>query len=247
MALAYYVSGFVQVVAIYTVTFMVHFLYLLFKTDYFALGYMIPYYFLSLVFAFVIYSVYAFIFTQANTVADGIVMCVMWVFLLAAVGGTWHVMQNSNQSANWVGWGIMYAPMNNLTVVYQDLVEINRPKQWDKSVAAIMEYLHLFVVWVILGCAAVAGYVVTFMNKGAETAGEISNSWFGYKMLLPIYGYCFLCLFGGAYKYIAIIPIAIYAVLMVTGYIIYRRGFKLKLTDILTIVGGIFPILLVMT
>ena len=70
MALAYFASGFLQVVAIYTVMFLMHFSYLLLNTDYFALGYMIPYYFLSLVFAFVIYSVYAFIFMQANTVAD---------------------------------------------------------------------------------------------------------------------------------------------------------------------------------
>lgn len=243
MALAYYASGFVQVVAIYTVTFLVHFLYLLLNTDYFALGHMIPYYFLSLVFAFVIYSVYAFIFTQANTVADGVVMCVMWIFLLWAVGGAWHVLQRSNRSANWVNWGILYTPMNNLTIIYQDLVEINRPQQWDRSVAAIMDYLHFFPAWGVIGIAAAVGYVVTFINKGAETAGEISSSWFGYKMLIPIYGYCFLCLFGDAYTDLALIPILIYVVLMVTGYIIYRRGFKFKLTDILSIAGGIFPIL----
>ena len=242
MALAYLASGFLQVVAIYTVTFLVHFLYLLLNTDYFALGYMIPYYFLSLVFAFVIYSVYAFIFMQANTVADGIVMCVMWIFLLWAVGGTWHVLQNSNGSANWVSWGILYTPMNNLTVVYQDLVEINRTSYWDKNVAVIMDYAHLFAVWGVVGAAAAAGYVATFINKGAEQAGEISSSWFGYKMLLPIYGYCFLCL----WKDLAIIAISIYAVLMVTGYIIYRRGFKLKMTDILSIAGGIVPILFAM-
>ena len=246
MALVYYVSGFAQVMLIYTATFLVHYIYYVVQTDCFALVYMLPYYLLSLLLALVIYSVYVFVFTQANTVVDGVVLCALWIFFLWAVSNVvldflfYTRMMTYNKIWLASSWGILYTPMNNLTVLYQDLIEINRPESWDGSVKQIMEHFYLFFGWGAAGIAAVVGYFTSFAKKGAEKAGELSNSWFGYRTLLPIYGCCLLYTLGP--DWIHILP---YAIVMITGYVIYRRGFKFKLSDgIVTVIGTVIPFLM---
>ena len=243
LALVHFAGGFLQVFAIYTVTYFVHFAYLALKTDYFALVYMIPYYFLSLALGFVIYSVYMFIFTQANTVVDGVLFCILWIFLAALVMLTGMILLGPDLSdpLDWLPeWGILYVPINHLTVLYEDLIEINREvNMWSYTVEQIMEHLEMFVVWGVVGVAAAYGYVYSFVKKGAQQAGEISNSLFGYKTLLPIYGCCFLLLSGST-----LFTCLLYLILMLVGYIIYRRGFKFKLSDILVTLGGGFIALL---
>ena len=192
MATAYFLSGWMQVVFIYTVTFIASLIWLISQTDYFALIYMLPYYFLSLILAFVIYAVFSFLFLQANTVADGVLFCVFWIFLPFLAGLSLGEAFEIDFFRNLYSWGILYTPMNNLTVVFQDLIEINHPASWDREAQEIMDRWYVFFIWGAAGCAAVNGYMVSFIKKGAEQAGEISNSPFGYAMLVPFYGYCFM-------------------------------------------------------
>ena len=72
MALVHYLSGFIQVLIIYSVAFFSAWIHLELQTDYFALGYMFFYYILSLLVGLMMYSIFAFLFIQGNTVADGI-------------------------------------------------------------------------------------------------------------------------------------------------------------------------------
>ena len=250
MALVHYFSGFTQVAVIYTITFLMHYIYLAVQTDYFALVYMIPYYFLSLLLALIIYSVYVFVFVQANTVADGVVFCIFWIFVLHVVG---YVVIDymfaldlfgNNLPFSLAQWGILYTPMNNLTVLYQDLIEINRdPEMWDKSVNTIMRNFYMFYVWGGIGIAAAVGYVISFAKKGAEKAEEISNSWFGYKTMIPIYGYCLIFSLGIGQS--VLWPVAlIYGIAMIGGYIVYRRGFRFRISDIILTVAGAIPLAL---
>lgn len=252
MALAHYVSGFVQVVFIYTVTYVSGFSFLALNTDYFALHHMIPYYFLSLLLGLVIYSIFMFLFSRANSVADGVLFCLLWIFLLSLVTSTLFdvidVINNRdtvelNQSSVWgVGnqlstWGIVYAPINNLTVLYQDLIEINHPEEWNHQAHQIWEYAYMFFVWGAIGIAAAVGYFFSFAKARAEKAGEISSSWFGYRILIPIYGYCLIYNMrsGGGANTLSLISVA----LMIIGYVVYRRGFKFKKSDIAVMATGL--------
>ena len=239
MAMVHFVSGFVQVLVIYTVTWGASYLWLALNTDYFALVYMIPYYFLSLLLAFVIYSIYCFLFMQANTVADGVLFCALWIFLpcIVALSASW--VFDSKIADNLAGWGIMYTPMNNLTVLFQDLVEINRPDYWRRGVEEITDRWYMFFIWGAVGLAAANGYLISFVKKGAQQAGEISNSPFGYALLIPVYGYCFMMMPFGIYIPISLV---VYLIIMLSGYLIYRRGFKFKIPDIVvTVIGLVLP------
>ncbi|MBQ8408563.1 MAG: hypothetical protein IJY39_06820 [Clostridia bacterium] len=252
MALVHYVSGLIQILFVYSVTFFTAWIYLEMQTNYFALGYMLPYYLLSLLLGLVMYSIFMFLFGQANTVSDGVLFCGLWVFVLYIV--IWTVRAEILRdllidteywvsSSNFAGWGMIYTPINNLTVIFQDLIEINqRQLEYDYTHTTAMRYkreLAMFFVWGAIGIAAAIGYFVTFVKKGAEKAGEISNSWFGYKLLIPLYGYSLLLL----YDSLDFMTVAI-CILMVIGYVVYRRGFKFKLSDIIVSGIGIGMILL---
>lgn len=240
MALATYISGFAQSVAVYSVTFFTAWIYLAVKTDCFALQYMFPYYVLSLLVGLATYSFFTFIFAQANTVVDGVLFCSLWFvapYLIIAALFQFDLFEDIPwrlQSAI-QEWGLAYSPINNLTVIFQDLIEINQIGHTDYYQTYAYYYRELwyfFVIGGVVGIASVWGYFVTFVKRGAEKTGEISNSWFGYKTLIPICGYGLMILMGG----ISVVTFLLIA-MMVVGYIIYRRGFRFKLPDYL-LTGG---------
>ena len=253
MAAVHFVCGFIQVFVVYSVTFFSSWIHLALQTHYFALEYMFFYYILSLLLGFVMYSIFAFLFIQGNTVADGILFCVLWMFIILIVGSVVRseILRNYiadtkywENSANLVtDWGIIYSPINNLTVIFQDLIEVNKHslEYYYKSAyaARYIREMYMFFVWGAVGIAAAIGYFITFIKKGAEKTGEISDSWFGYRLLIPLYGYSLLIFWNSE-----IILTALIFALMIIGYIVYRRGFKLKSGDLIVVGCGVLAFIL---
>ncbi len=253
MALVHYLSGALQIFIIYTVSFLASWIYLSVRTDYFALEYMPLYYLFSLILGGVLYSVFMFIFGEANSVADGVLFCGLWIFLLYLV--MWVVRSEFlsqyivntklwEDSSSIPAWGIVYAPLNNLTVIFQDLIEVNKKLlQYDYTsvhAARYMSQMYMFFIWIGLGVAAAVGYFLRFAKKGAHMAGELSGSPFGYKMLIPVYGYLLILASRTADAMMIVVILA----LMLIGYIIYRRSFRIKKGDIIIIACSLLPALL---
>jgi hypothetical protein len=90
-----------------------------------------------------------------------------------------------------------------------------------------------------VGILASLGFFLRFKRKGAHMAGEVSDTIFGYKLLIPLYGYALLLM----YSDLSVMTVLIFA-LMLIGYFIYRRGFKIRKSDIIFIVCGIIPMIL---
>ncbi len=252
MALVHFLSGYIQIAIIYSVSFFSAYWYLAAQTNYFRLEYMMLYYLLSLLVGLVMYSVFMFLFGQGNTVADGVIFCVLWMFVIYLIAYVVRTeilrpyLQEHNMLENSVGiaeWGIIYAPINNLTVIFQDVIEVNREAHaYDYTNVYAQRYLsqaYMFFIWGVVGVAAAIGYFVTFVKKGAQKAGEISDSWFGYKLLIPAYGYT-LILYNGSTDIGLVLIIA----MMVIGYIIYRRGFKFKVSDLIAMGCAVLPLIL---
>ncbi len=244
MATAHYLSGILQITAIHSVCFFTSYIYYLINTDCFALEYMIPYFFASLGLGIIMYSIFMFINSQANTVVDGVLFSVLWIFALAflletAVSvvclfeGRPHDLLYDYGCIG--AWGSIYGPLNNVTVIFQKLIHIN-----DTDSGTIMQkYIsqsYMILVWLVIGAGAGVGYFVTFIKKSAHKIGEISDSFFGYRTLLPIY--CFTCilLLGGLF---GLMTPVIFIAMTIIGYVIFRRGFRFKLPDILSMVGSL--------
>jgi len=250
MALAHFLSGWVQIVVIYSVTFVCAYLKLLERADRFALSYLFPYYLLSLCVGLVMYAFFLFLFGEANTVLDGVIFCGLGIYALyMLVGFAYELLYLIPNAAlsSWLAdvhfsewytsWMIAYTPINNLTVLFQDAVEMRAA---TANREGITEAMHMFAVWGVIGLGCLAGYFYRFLGLRAERIEGISKSWFGYRILIPLYGYTLLYLSGGMGDFFYIFV----WILMLTGYFIYRRSFKIKLADILITAGGILPLML---
>jgi hypothetical protein len=95
----------------------------------------------------------------------------------------------------------------------------------------------MFLFWALIGIMCFVGYVLLYSKYRADKAEEISDSWFGYKTLIPIFGPLFaLESFDG----FSIEPI----ILMYIMYIVYRRSFKLKKRDYIVLAATVLLIFL---
>ncbi len=265
LALAHYISGFIQITVIYTASFAVAALYLINYAEYFKLAYLPLYYIVSLLLGLVMYSFFIFIFGKANTVVDGVIFCALWIYVInqglvlvltllseyicILFSDFYNAFYTPESEALYsllvdiaetCDWWVPYIPINNCTMIFQSLIE-NRNENFIRQVEAIISESYMFAVWGAVGLASAYGYFQSFMHRKPESTGEISDSIFGYKLLIPIYG--FICI---AYADNEVTLKIMFWAMMVVGYAIYRRGIKFKKGDIvcLAIVGvlSLFPI-----
>jgi len=280
MALAHYISGLVQVVAIYTVAFLGHVLVLCKYAEHFRLQYMPLYYVLLLLLGAAIYSIFIFLYGEANSTADGVICAIMWIFalyllaLVAIIPIRQYAMEYiyddyfagdkvnpyfnfERKLSNFTTWFIPYTPVNNLTVVFQKVMEgitvyIEDPADvkgemlkvhsWPTFADIISQkYQQWYMVfWLPLaGAASMFGYFRTFTCKGAEKAGEVSSSWFCYKTLIPAYGFVCFAFTGFSGIMFFLVVAAMYL-----SYSIYRKSFKIRKADIFAMVGTVAAALL---
>ncbi|MBQ8439498.1 MAG: hypothetical protein IJX19_02440 [Clostridia bacterium] len=240
LALAHYLSGWIQVMAVYMVSFVWAAICM---SDYardFNLFYLLPYYFLSLLLGLIIYSFFMFLFGEGNTSGDGLAFCLLGAFALllifCAINEVWW--KHSKSFLFDSEWGLVYIPLNNLTVLFQNKIHLRSVSDFDlTNENPIRAALYMFALWGVIGVASAIGYFVTFVRKGAEKIGDISDSWFGYKTMIPLYAYLGFFLLGIQ----GIIGILIF-ILTLVGYFIYRRSFRLKKSDLISIAFCLIPI-----
>lgn len=226
LAMVHYLNGLCQVLIPYTVAFLYALCRWLPNGAYFDLIYLLPYYFLSVLIGFLTYSIFTFLFERANTVADGVVCMVLQIFAVQLVLVSIDECFSRPDSVLGGDHFNLFSPINDFTTLFQDLIDRDGTR-W--SLAAVEEGTVAWILFAVAGIAAIYGYVRNFANRRAETAGATSDSWFGYKLLIPVYGF-FLNLFMGDGSLVFGILIV---VAMVIGYIIYRRSFRLKRWDII--------------
>jgi hypothetical protein len=139
---------------------------------------------------------------------------------------------------NFAVWFLPHATINNLTVVFQSVMQ-----GWNDfngyelyyptfSEAIIRNFPHWYMVfpWIAAGAASVCGYFRTFALKGAEKTGDVSDSMFCYKTLIPMLGASMVVLTAESDAVMFFISVAA----MYIGYAIYRRSFRIKKADIIT-------------
>jgi hypothetical protein len=110
---------------------------------------------------------------------------------------------------------------------YKYLVEINyaeRATFWNNP-----QNVGWFIFWLIAGALSAVGFFLTFGKRRMEKTEEISDSYFGFRTLIPIFGIAGMIAFCMSDMIIVWVIIELLAIL---GYTIYRRGFHYKKSDI---------------
>ncbi len=206
MALAHYVSGLVQLFSIYTPSFLTTHLVLAANPEKYTVQWMPLYYLLSLIFGWVTYSVAMFLFNEGNTVIDGILFFFLGSFSIGVALDTvdsliLKVFKTSLFYYTHDSFGYLFNPLHYIS---DDISFFAQRENIDSNFEGPFMYsnfsmTHTYLVWIFLGLLAMIGFLLLFRHKKAEKAEGLSDSWFGYRTMIPLYGISFLMFYQGEY------------------------------------------------
>ena len=235
--------------------FTLSYLYFIFlyklKAGAFHLFWLLPNYFAALMGGLILYFFVAFFFWQGNTVADGIVFAIGFAGAPALFVLDLSILFNSSLMSE-VVWYLPFWHLNNTTGLFyykamQDSPEVmevmgeqlsNNAYSWELD--SLANKFYMYIVWFFVACILAAMLFYFAGRSKAEKAGDISDSFLGYRTLVPFYGYSILLnSTERAWEFSPIIYL-----LMIVGYILYRRGFKLRMSDWICLGGGVVPIVI---
>lgn len=235
--------------------FTLSYLYFIFlyklKAGAFHLFWLLPNYFAALVGGLILYFFVAFFFWQGNTVADGIVFAIGFAGAPALFVLDLSILFNSSLMSEAV-WYLPFWHLSNTTGLFyykamQDSPEVmevmgeqlsNNAYFWELD--SLANKFYMYIVWFFVACILAAMLFYFAGRSKAEKAGDISDSFLGYRTLVPFYGYSILLnSTERAWEFSPIIYL-----LMIVGYILYRRGFKLRMSDWICLGGGVIPIVI---
>ena len=231
VALAHYLSGLLQIFAVYTCAY-ISLAVCIFTSDYVSeLTSVTPFilcYFVLLIIGAGVYSIFTAIFNAANTVPDGCLFIAVWsvlpaLFAIALIefdaNTDFIILRDFGAEFNEEMF-MPHAALNIVNYFYSKLIGTNAGKY----------YIGYSIFWTAVGALLAVVYFLTFQKKRAEEIGEHSNTVFGYKVLIPI------GLFSMTQAVDDKLISAILGILMaVVGYMLYRRSFKIKRNDLIVI------------
>lgn len=230
-------GGLALVLIPYTVSYWLGFTAIALSENMFRLSAYVPLFFASLGIGILLYGVNSFLYTRANTVGDGIIFMLAWIavpcmfflFLLikniSLIPQKWLVENSS-----------LCLPFSPVICLFAYFYPIIRGEPYT-----VLYMWFTFVLWGIAGAAAYFGLFFTAKHHKAENAEQLSSSAFGYKFLIP---YCVVL--TAALPRIRFdsfqMPLLFFAMILIAGLIlffVYRRSFRLKKSDLLSL-GGSF-------
>ena len=182
----------------------------------------------------------ALFFSFGNTVFDGAVLIVLWralplaiqclirffIYLLSTIfpASVWTRFRPDRYLIHFSDkFSVRFLPGYPLACFAQDTwVEMNVGEPMPPA-DAVWAPVGLCAFLLCTAAAAVL-FFVFFPKQKTERIGEISDSVFAYKTLIPLLG-------AGLLLSTSSFPVTL--LLMLAGYVVYRRGFRLKLPDLI--------------
>lgn len=231
------IGGLALILIPYTISYWLGFLIIACKDNLFELVWYVPLFFASLPVALCLFGINAFCFTRANTVGDGIIFMIMLSLAL-----TMPVLFLNNYYYKYTPSLIRNAtnffPFSAVIWIFLDF---NSLLLGRSAVSDTGSLIFSCVLCAAEGAAAYFGLIFTADKHKAENAGQISDSLFGYKTLIPWFVFFSVLtmstpaslLFGSAaFSLINLVVILIGGLI---GYFIYRRSFRIKKCDLISL------------
>lgn len=190
--------------------------------------YMLPVYTaVCFLFCLVVYSVCMFAFDRANTVFDGLLFEAGYLFVTMPAVWIYGAIVNDAE----IIWHY-YDDSHIFTQLRRAIDIFEHNALWVKSrlVDAALDFKSC-LFWLIFGFLCAVGFFFTFGRKRPEKAGGVSDSIFGYTVMLPLFAMGFMSVLIDTGGIVACVALPI----MALCYIIYRRSVRLKPIDLLSI------------
>lgn len=226
--------GLILIIVPFTVAYWVGFLALsLREGNPYNMGYYLPAYFGMIAYAVLLFGFNSFFFTRANKAGDGIAFMFAYTFLFAFIVlcfcGIFEIeMSNDFTKA-------MLSFISPAGMIWFD-VNMGSLITGNTSFSGITWSPWMFITPIVMGAAGYFGLFFSLRFERAENAEQISNSWFGYKLLIPLITALFIGLIGETLTILALAAIAVGSIVCT---IAYKRTFRLDRWDWLRIGIGL--------
>ncbi len=230
--LAKYLSGLLLIFIPYFISFFASFLVILMKDNLYSYGFIWLLFIVMLLCSICIYTIIFFTIYCQNTMVDGIVIVGIVAILLPGMILTANNFYNSvcvliNKPTSYF---IEDAPNFFLFSPLFSTYSLISNKIAGLSVNIETGQIISYVVLLVGAIAAVFAFLFKSKREKAEDTLEKSNSWFGYKLFVPIIATYLLALMPYFYGWLLSISC------LYVGHLIYRRTFKLNRSSWITII-----------
>ena len=206
--------GLILVFVPYTVAYAAGFLCVALRENFYNLIWYLPGYFGGILFGLSLYGVAAFSFSRANRVADGVIFMIFYALIGLLIASLVEEIEIERGIPYDERMETMYFSPMGCFILFSEKIDALLREGGNQDLDFLM-FLFVFL-------HAIAGFALLFLlprfDKG-EDAEQYSDSWFGYRVMIPLYTALLIGLMGGTEApYIVLFTVA--AIVMT---IIYRR------------------------
>ena len=190
LATVHFIVGLATVLAAHSAAYLLGFIVVATKVKGLHLIYYLWIYLASLIPAFCVYTVTAFFYTRANTVIDGIIFAVLALFALGIVAlAADHAIECATFEYGPLDWTHFLTLSPLLAVrdgLYDHIFKTDPTSYWANGDIFNDQLAGCIIIAVIaVGCTI--GFFLAEKRGKAENCGQVSESVFGYKLMIPLY------------------------------------------------------------
>ena len=180
----------------------------------------------SIGYGILIYTFLTFFYSMGNTLVDGIIfMALASCFLPTLMNVMYSLILGANYSDRtfYMRWFFIYSPLFDISgKMHSNMIGGN---YGDINILGIILNIALAIL------ASIAFFFIHSEKNNAELVGDESDTIFGYKLFIPLY-------MVTSFKLISSSISALWVVIGLVGYLfycIYRKSFRIKRNDIITL------------
>ena len=180
----------------------------------------------SIGYGILIYTFLTFFYSMGNTLVDGIIfMALASCFLPTLMNVMYSLILGANYSDRtfYMRWFFIYSPLFDISgKMHSNMIG---GTYGDINILGIILNIALAIL------ASIAFFFIHSEKNNAELVGDESDTIFGYKLFIPLYMIT-------SFKLISSSISALWVVIGLAGYLfycIYRKSFRIKRNDIITL------------
>lgn len=229
----FYIKGLIEIILAFVFVYIIGFISVLIKGFDFKLLNYLPLLLIYIIIIAFYYSFNCFLFSKANTTIDGVAFILLQTILFYLFWGFlseifYNNIENINMFTNTASKFPFY-PIFYVSDIFTARIEMFALNSY------ILDNLLSALFWIII--SGLFLYLLFFQTKNQrpEEVSEVSNSWFGYKLFIPLLSFFLLfTLLAGNFIIYSIIISVIFMFLNIVSYSLYQRKLKISLKYIIT-------------
>ena len=184
------------------------------------------------------YGVCLFAFVNANNIFDGMVFIGLYAYLPCIIASVLSPCLRKHTVIESGLLGMLYncvtEPQRNMTEEYVNEMHRNEMYRGASSISFPSRTVIGEWFWILTAILAIVGVFILFNRKKAEKIGGISDSWFGYRILIPMTSALLIIITDS--NVFSIWKGIMIGLIVFIAYVVFRRGIRLRIPDIIVIV-----------